>query len=197
MQVFLISEKWPQTCPPYDNSFLRSESQGEVISIQICRAGAHVSALAGETPAARAGPGTSQHFCSSLGKPPRSVGIVHAGKHSMGGRWRVRSRECFVVEFIRGRNGKCQILVFHLASQNKFPCMPQGDVVWLTILFILHYFDQPQIQKPVVSLPKLQHYDLLLLLVKEILLFSWRRKEIRCPCASILITSIHVQETAF
>lgn len=44
---------------------------------------------------------------------------------------------------------KCQILVFYLVCQNKFPHMPQEDKDWMTLLFILHNFGQPHIQKPV------------------------------------------------
>lgn len=83
MLAFLISEKWPQTCTPCDNSFLLSESQGEVISIQTCRARAQVSVHAGKRLAARAGPGSSEHFSSSLGKLARSVGVIHADRNTV------------------------------------------------------------------------------------------------------------------
>lgn len=83
---FLFQKNGPRPALHMIIFFLHSESQGEVISIQTRRAGACVSVLAGKTPAAWAGPSPSEHFSSRLGKPSRSVGIIHARKHSMGGR---------------------------------------------------------------------------------------------------------------
>ncbi|KAJ7412805.1 hypothetical protein WISP_94474 [Willisornis vidua] len=70
MLVF-FSEKGSQIFTPCDNSFLLSESQGEVLSIQMCRAG--VGILIGEKLAAQAGPGPLEHF---LGKLACSVCVI-------------------------------------------------------------------------------------------------------------------------
>lgn len=68
------------------------------------RAGAHVSVLTAERPAAGAGPGPLEHFF--LGMLACSMCVIPKNRNLACAAGEVRSRKCFVIEYIRGRKRK-------------------------------------------------------------------------------------------